>query len=102
VESRPFWKQFPKATLVVSAVGDRTDPYKYPQLDDRKLLREQVSVMFVSGRTAQFCNLGLLIARTLARGEDVVMHCNQSFHRGPVLAAATMWHLFGVEPKAVH
>ena len=36
-----------------------------------------------------------LIEETLARGEDVLLHCKQSFHRCPVVTAAVVQRLCG-------
>jgi len=86
--------------MAVSAVGRGTKAYQYPTLAGRSLQKETVAVGFVSGRTLQLMPLLPRIAGALARGDDVLLHCNQSFHRGPILAAAVFWTLFRVHPKA--
>ena len=40
------------------------------------------------------------VEKTLVAGHDVLWHCRQSFHRGPVTAAAGYARLTGLSPQA--
>ena len=49
-----------------------------------------VSVNHGAGRTAALLAVAPTVSEALRAGENVVVHCNKSFHRGPALAAGVL------------
>ena len=98
VESELCWEGvFAEVELVASAVGGHTEGYAYPPLPaGRECEYFQVSVRHLGSRDAALedvCEATrrlFLQAAGSGRVPWVILHCNQSIHRGPVLAVAVV------------
>ena len=60
-----------------------------------------VPIAFANGRDSALHEALPKIFETLAEGKNVVVHCNQSFHRGPVLLVAILSRMFGWKGKYI-
>lgn len=78
--------------LFLNATGRDTKPFRYGM--DRPQFR--VSVMHAQSRDSQLAHVFPQVITALSQGRWVCIHCNQSFHRGPILFAAVCRGLFGV------
>ena len=98
VESDAFWHsgEGRGAGGCAAAVGKGTAAYAYPAAAPR--LRGTVSVTWASGRDQQLCAAIPWMRGVLESGQDLVLHCNQSVHRGPLLAAAVACEVYGTDP----
>ena len=103
VEDARCWSDGPLCNVqaVVNATHDR-HPYHYPDT-----ARSQVGQWVVlNARGNPFRNNDILfrvtpgILEVLRRGGDVLVHCNQSFHRGPVACAALFRRCTGHSAQA--
>ncbi len=89
------WARANAVSLFVSALGQDAATYDYPT----GMVSCCVPVTWAGGRAAAFSEALLEIAEHLSAGGTVCLHSNQSFHRGPILAAAVMRVLSDVEPR---
>jgi hypothetical protein len=93
----PVWCRRNRVGLFVSCVGAHGQDFDYPpNLKDKVV---QVPVYFTSGRDKLLADALGHIVVALSQGLCVVVHCNQSFHRGPVGFMAILKRLFGMPPQ---
>ena len=86
-----------KIGLVVSVLGQHSEEIMYP----RGTHAMKFPVSWANGRDRSL-NLALpFVAKTLAQGQHVAMHCLNSYHRGPAGLAAVLRALFGFEPRTM-
>ena len=99
VESDAFWRsgEGRGAGGCAAAVGKGTAAYAYPAAAPR--LRGTVSVTWASGRDQQLRAAIPWMRGVLESGQDLVVHCNKSVHRGPLLAAAVLSDVNGMSPE---
>jgi hypothetical protein len=92
----PVWCRRNRVGLFVSCVGAHGTFFEYP--DNLKDKVAYVPVYFRSGRDKFLADALWDILVALSQGLCVVVHCTQSFHRGPVGFMASLKRLFGMSP----
>ncbi len=94
VEDDEWWEENGgNVGLIVQCVNQRTF-YHYPPAATSQS-RVRVDPRYEDGRQRQLDKAMPHIAAALEAGLDVVIHCNQSFHRCPVTLAAVFRRLTG-------
>ena len=96
VES-PTWCQEVQPSMFVRCVGSGTAAFRYPREFSDK--QGDLPVNWAGGRNAKLDNVLWDILLALSQGGCVVVHCNQSFHRGPLGLMAVLRKLFGFKPR---
>ena len=99
VESDSWWESHQQIALIVDCT-DGSRRFRYPKTSRR------VAVLRVDPRDPERRQNMLngafpMIRKTLAE-RDVLFHCQQSFHRAPVVGAAAHQRLAGVPATAHH
>ena len=90
----PQWCRQQDPKVVVSCVGHRTLPYSYGF--EPSVTKAEVAVCHHGTRDATL-NLCIHdIVAALSQGRSVVVHCNQSFHRGPCGLIAILKVIFDI------
>ena len=82
-----------KIGLFIRCVGVHTDTYKYPP----GIPTQEFAVSWANGRTNHLELCLPMVLQALSQGKFVVVHCNQSFHRGPVGLIAILCRLVGYD-----
>ena len=100
VTSPGFWISHPKARITVNCIGMRhgTHRVSYPQ-ESAISLKLYVEVRSNANLPVQFATTVLQVEKALEAGNDVVLHCRESFHRTPAVLAAYLVRLCGVSYK---
>ena len=83
--------------VVVRCVGDGTDEYLYA-FDRRRVETPDVPVCHPPLREAKLRLCLYDIVKALSQGRAVVVHCNKSFHRGPLGLMAILKVLLDIHP----
>jgi hypothetical protein len=98
--SASFWEEEKNIGAIVNCIGVRRGRGKvvYPRVAGDPL------VSFVDAREsgslgAAFEEAAKVAAKALEEGKDVLIHCRQTFHRGPGVAAGLLQKLCGVDYK---
>ena len=91
------WCQRVNVSLFVRCTGSSTKPYRYKGRFADKV--GQLPVNWPSGRNACLDTSLWDVLLALSQGGTVVIHCNQSFHRGLLGFMAVLRRLFGLEPR---
>ena len=99
VESGAWWSRHKDISLIVQCT-DGSRRFKYPrQSQSCRILR--VDGRDSERRQKQLDEAFAAISQKLQK-HDVLFHCEQSFHRAPVVAAAVMQRLTGMHAQAGH
>ena len=99
VESGAWWNRHKNIRLIVQCT-DGSRRFKYPrQSQSCRILR--VDGRDSERRQAMLDEAFAAISQKLQE-HDVLFHCEQSFHRAPVVAAAVMQRLTGMLAQAGH
>ena len=96
--SCPFWVNYgANVGLVLNCIGPRSGVHKvvYPP-ESAKSLKLFIEVRNTHDFANQFAKAAPQIEKTLESGKDVVLHCRESYHRAPIVVAATLARLCGV------
>ena len=96
--SCPFWVNYGKnAGLVLNCIGLRSGFHKvtYPP-EAMTCQKLYIEVRDLHACANQFAKAAPQIEKTLESGKDVVLHCRESYHRAPIVVAATLARLCGV------
>ena len=96
VES-PDWVGRNKVGLFVNCCGGGTAEFFYPS--GGSFGKGQVAVSWENGRDGQLEVVCPFVFSAWSQGQNVVVHCRQSFHRGPLGFVALCKKLFGFEPR---
>ena len=91
------WCQRLGVSLFVRCTGAGTERFCYPHPFAEKAV--SIPVQWAAGRTATLDQSLWDVLLALSQGGCVVVHCNQSFHRGPVGLMAILRRLCGFEPS---
>lgn len=98
--SASFWEQETNIGAIVNCIGVRHGRGKivYPRNAENPL------VLFVDARNSgtlgtAFEEAAKAAEKALEQGKDVLVHCRQTFHRGPGVAAGLLQRLCGVDYK---
>ena len=94
VETPGFFKDF-DAALVVSCVGKHTKAFTY---GSSSIEKANVPVTWAGGRMSALNLTVIPVVDAFLKKKSVVVHCNHSFHRGPLGFAMIAKVLFGCEP----
>jgi hypothetical protein len=98
VEDESFWQAHGNAKCVVCCFRDCD--VKYP--DNAAI--SQICIVDPRSkheRGPSFDAAVPVVKRTLESGHDVVVHCRQSYHRGPLVCAVLMQAICGVDYQVV-
>ena len=87
------WCEAMDVRLFVRCTGAQTAPFKYPQPWGKNSV--QLPVQWAGGRDKLLDEILFDILLALSQGGTVVLHCNESFHRGPIGFMAVCATLFG-------
>jgi hypothetical protein len=102
VTGLPFWEEHKNIGLIVNCIGKRYGTSKaiYPKESGRPLA---VFVEVRNSRTlsSAFDTAANLARRELGKGKDVLVHCRETFHRGPGVCAGIMQKLCSVNYKVL-
>ena len=103
VESEEWWLENGR---MVEVVVQCTGPHQHFN-DPPYVARSQVKHVRVDPRSETFRQRELdqamhLIQKALLAGQDVILHCMQSFHRAPVAAAAAYRRVAGGGDVVTH
>ena len=82
VES-PDWCSSVRPAVVVRCVGKDTERYRYGFEPSAEVVTPDIPVCYGPTRDALLKLCLWDIVKALSQGRAVVVHCNQSFHRGP-------------------
>lgn len=98
LRSDAFWQAHPKMTLVVNCIGFRpgSDMLVYP------MSSAQSQKIYVETRNTvtlpvQFARAAVAVEAELEQGNEVLVHCRETFHRGPAIFAGLLKRLCGVD-----
>ena len=91
------WCREQGVSLFVRCTGASTAPFRYPSMF--KEFAKALPVQWKTGRDQALDAVLWDIVAALSQGGCVVVHCNQSFHRGPLGFMAILRRLFGFEPR---
>ena len=93
-----FWETHCKKVAVTVQCTNNHTHFAYPGLA-AKSQRVRVDPRDGFHRQDQLDSAIGPISRALETGKDVLLHCNQSFHRAPVIGAAVCARVSGVSAK---
>ena len=82
VESR-VWCSMVRPAVAISCVGNHTEPYSYGFEPSDEVVTPNIPVCYDALRDSRLKLCLWDIVKALSQGRAVVVHCNQSFHRGP-------------------
>ena len=82
VENRE-WMQWWRPAVCVSCVGKDTPKFAYGFAPRHNVAQHEVPVCYEALRGVRLKSCLWDIVAALSQGRTVVVHCNQSFHRGP-------------------
>ena len=91
MQSKELFELYPRIRLIVKALP-KHEVVKY----GAPVTCVTLDVMWPDEVDAQLARAERLLADVVAAGDDVLVHCRQSFHRGPIAGAALMRRLSGV------
>lgn len=94
VESRE-WCSSVRPAVVVRCVGKDTETFRYGFEPSDDVATPDIPVCFDKTRDARLKLCLWDIVKALSQGRAAVVHCNQSFHRGPVGLMAILKTLLG-------
>ena len=95
--ARPDIHKSHKIGLVVSVLGVHSPTPEYPQ----GVQQVNCAIQWENGRNDQFDQCVPRIITALSQGKNVMVHCIQSYHRGPIGVAAICKALFGFNVRSV-
>ena len=95
VESRD-WCSLVRPAVVVRCVGKDTEKYRYGFEPSAEVVTPDIPVCYGAARDARLRLCLWDIVKALSQGRAVVVHCNQSFHRGPCGLMAILKTLLGI------
>ena len=88
LEDRQWWQELPlPIAIVVDATGrdNKRGPFRYPP--EHQCQKLAVPVYWSDGRQARLEQALPAVLKALSENKAVAPHCNETYHRGPVLAA---------------
>jgi hypothetical protein len=98
--STQFWAQQQNVGVIINCIGERHGSRRavYPRSQSRP------HVLYVDARNVlllpqAFSTASRIAGRVLEDGQDVLVHCRETFHRAPGIAAGLMQKLCGVDYK---
>ena len=96
MESEERWKEHGRMVEVVVQCTHPRAKYNYPPCAAKsKVYRVRVDPRSKTYRQRELDQALPKIQEALLAGRDVIFHCNQSFHRAPVTAAAAYRRVTG-------
>ena len=95
--ARPDIHKSHKIGLVVSVLGMHSPTPEYPQ----GVQQVNCAIQWENGRNEQFAQCVPHIITAFSQGKNVMVHCIQSYHRGPIGVAAICKALFGFNVRSV-
>ena len=98
VESQD-WCATNNVVLFVRCTGNHGERFQYP--DALANMSRSLPVYYAAGRTALLEELLWSFLWALSQGKCIAIHCNESFHRGPLGLMAILKKLLGFEPSEV-
>lgn len=104
VQSQAFWTQQQNIGCVVNCIGKRAGTrgsHTYPGEAGNPL------VLFVDAHNTAtmpdaFADASKIVEDVLSKGKDVLVHCRETFHRGPGICAGFMQKLCGVHYQVIN
>jgi hypothetical protein len=99
VERASFYDEYPNIRAVVRATGLKGKRGDFNYAAPPEVLRLRISVSFVNGRDKDYDDTIAALTSMIYFGETVVVHCENSFHRGPLAASCLFWCFAGVDPQ---
>ena len=99
VESRD-WCSLVKPAVVIRCVGKDNEKFSYGFEPSAGVVTPDIPVCYDGGRDARLKLCVWDIVKALSQGRAVVVHCLQSFHRGPCGLMAILRTLFGTPVDA--
>ena len=89
------WVEKWNVGLFVNCCGVHTPPFRYPP----GIATTKVSISWENGRDGALTLACPDVVQAWSQGKNVVVHCKQSFHRGPLGFVALCRKIFGFEPR---
>ena len=96
VQSPEFWSQHKNVGGIVNCLRAGERPF-YPHAATSQCEMVSVDVRDRNRRKSDLERAIPIVGRILEGGEDVVVHCRESFHRGPIVEAGLLQGLTGVD-----
>ena len=101
VQSGAFWEVEQNIGLIVNCSRDPRDA-KYPASATSQIEVKHFDVRSKEHRQEGFDSTWPAVLKCLLDGKDVLLHCQESFHRAPICWAAMYQRIAGVGYKVVH
>ncbi len=99
VERASFYTEYPNIRAIVRAIGFEGNRGKFNYAAPTSVLRLRISVSYVSGRDKDYDDTIAALLPIVMAGDTIVVHCENSFHRGPLAASCLFWCFAGVDPQ---
>ena len=103
VESEGFYRKETNIGLILTCTRYARDP-RYPYSATRDIKKAHWNIRDPDPERLKkgFHEVWLLVLECLLNGKDVLIHCQESFHRAPIAFACIFQAITGVSYKVVH
>lgn len=103
VSTPQFWDDHPNIGLIVNCIGQRHGSARavYPRRGGQPL------VLFIETHNHKtlpgaFATAAGVVEPMLRKGKDILVHCRETFHRGPGICAGMFQKIQGVHYKVLY
>jgi hypothetical protein len=100
IEQEEFWQDKQNIRCIVNCIGKRygKDEVKYPAATSQVHYVESRNPARLPDTFTHSCKA---VEETLAQGYDVLVHCRETFHRGPAVWAGYQARLCGQDYQVI-